>query len=300
MKKLLSITLILFVLSSYVITLRKESIEKKKKALKAFSKKFHHKNEDKIVKPKRNSKSKSGSSSSSAPPAASSSSSSSGTPKKGVNSLGVEIETEHQIIVNKFPFTLERCDQIVTFNADFVPNLNDFTVRKKGFFTMTAYHLNRLTTKSLASLDQSILLANQRVKPSQPQGAEFCLLIDGGNYEKPMLICGKNQEEYNVYSDLLEQFNDCRLGKMIGTGSLEANENIPGDGAKGSGDVKDACGFDGPMPSPDVMIAELEGKPKKPDMSTSNQGFWVPGGFKVPGAPIEEEKKKPRKVEYGF
>jgi hypothetical protein len=298
MKKLLSITLILFVFSSYVIAINKEKNLKKEEKMNAFSAKHHKKNEDQMDRPTRNSKAKNGTSAGA--PSNASGSSSSAALKKGVNSLGVMIETIHPIIVNKYPYSLDRCDQIVTFSTDYIPDVNDFTVRKKGFFTMSAYHLNRLTSKSLATLDQIIVLANQRIKPSEPQGAQYCILIDGGNYEKPMLVCGKNDEEKNVYLDLLEQFNDCRKGKSIGEGSLEFNEKIPGDGSKGSGEVKAACGFDGPMADPDTMIAELEGKEKPKDMSTDNEGFWVPGGFTTPGAPIEEEKKKNKKVSYGF
>jgi hypothetical protein len=297
MKKLLSITLILFVLISYVLTINKEKNLKKETKMNAFSAKHHKKNDDMLNRPKRNSKAKSGSS---AAPSSGASSSAAKVLKKGVNSQGVVIETVHPIIVNKYPYTLDRCDQVVQFETEFIPNVADFTVRTKGFFTLTAYHLNRSTSKSLASLDQVIVLANQRIKPSEPQGAQFCILIDGGNYEKPLLICGKNDEEKNVYLDLLEQFNDCRSGKTIGEGSLEFNDGKADPNAKHSGDIKDACGFDGPMADPDTMIAELEGKEKPKDMSTDNEGFWVPGGFKTPGAPIEEEKKKSKKVSYGF
>jgi hypothetical protein len=264
MKKLLSITLILFIIFNYIETKKTEKLEKRnKKSLRTVSKKA-------------NSKSKS----------------------KGdmaSNSLGlVLVDKNIRTIIDKAPYELERCDQIVAMNAEYIPNVDDFTKRAQGFFTLTAYHLNRFENHDAASLERAILWADQRIPPSEPQGAENCLLIDGGIYEKPLMVCFKTRDEFNVFKDLIGLFEDCRSGKMVGNGSLAHNEAAGGKGAKGSGDVAKACGFDGPMGNPDDMIAELEGKEKqvKEEVNGTDEGFWTPGSALVPGAPIEEVKAK--------
>ena len=140
-----------------------------------------------------------------------------------INSVGHEVDTP--MIVDKAPYKLDRCDQIVALEAEFVPDLEDFTVRKKAYFTITAFHLNRFETKDIAKLDQSLIFTNSRVKPSEPQGAENCLLIDGGNYEKTLLICLKNREEFDNLRALLDTLEDCRAGKLIGKAPVVENNS---------------------------------------------------------------------------
>jgi len=258
MKKLLSITLILFIIFNYISA---EKLEKnKKKSLRTVSNK------------KSKSKAKA---------------------TQNNNSLGNKLKDKKIVtIIDKAPYDLQRCDQIVAFNADYIPDTNDFTKRGKGYFTLTAYHLNRFEKKDVNSLEHTILLADQRTPISEPQGAENCILIDGGNYEKPIIMCFKNRDEFMTFNDLFTLMDDCRSGKMVGPGSTEHNETAAGKNAKGSGDIKNACAFDGPMPNPDVMIAELEGKETKEKEQVNDSGFWTPGPALVPGAPIEEPKKK--------
>ena len=263
MKKLLSITLILFIIFNYIETKKTEKLEKKnKKSLRTVSNKANSKSKSK------------------------------GAP--ATNSLGlVLVDKKIKTIVDKAPYELERCDQTVAMNAEYIPNIDDFTKRAQGYFTLTAYHLNRFEKKDGASLEHAILLADQRIPASEPQGAENCLLIDGGSYEKPILICFKTRDEFNIFKDLLSSMEDCRAGKMVGNGSLAHNETAGEKNSQHMGDIGRKCAFEGPVPDPDILIAELEGKEvKAKEEVKDDSGMWTPGKALVPGAPIEEEKKK--------
>lgn len=206
-----------------------------------------------------------------------------------INSLGHEVEVP--MIVDKAPFKLDRCDQIVALDAEFIPDLEDFTKRQKAYFTITAYHLNRFETKDIAKLEQSLLFTNSRVKPSEPQGAENCLIIDGGDYEKSLLLCLKNREEFDNIKNLLETYEDCRAGKMIGRGQVV--QNSKNDDKPALGDISKKCGIEeGSSFNPDVMLKESQDKKKEQKSPNGEEEFWIPAGDKVPGSPKEKESKK--------
>lgn len=205
-----------------------------------------------------------------------------------INALGHEVESP--MIVDKAPYKLDRCDQIVALEAEYVPDLQDFTQRKKAYFTITAYHLNRFESKDIAKLDQSLLFSNSRVKPTEPQGAESCLLMDGGDYEKALLLCLKDKEEFDNIRSLLDILQDCRAGKMIGKGQVVQNE-VKSD-KPALGDVAKKCGLEeGSSFNPDVMLKSSQEKKKEEKSPTGEEEFWVPAGDKVPGAKEKDEKK---------
>lgn len=208
-----------------------------------------------------------------------------------INSLGHEVE--QQMVVDKAPYKLDRCDQIVAFESDFISDLEDFTKRTKAYFTVTAYHFNRFEGKDINKLDQSILFSNSRVKSTEPQGAQYCLLIDGGDYEKPLLICLKDSEEFENIKTVLSTFEDCRAGRMVGKGSVAANASnnntASSDPSKGGiTEVVKNCGLGQGSMNPDDMIKESKDqKAAQNENSNEDNSYWIPGGHSVPGAPKE-------------
>jgi hypothetical protein len=260
----------LFIIFNYIEAKKTEKLEKKnKKSLRTVSNKANSKSKSKGA--------------------------------EAANSQGIILlDKKIKTIVDKAPYELERCDQTVAMSAEYIGDVADFTKRAQGYFTLTAYHLNRFEKKDAASLEHAILLADQRIPASEPQGAENCLLIDGGSYEKPMLVCFKTRDEFNIFKDLLSSFEDCRSGKMVGNGSLAHNEAAGGKASLHMGDLGKKCAFEGPVPDPDTLIAELEGKEvKAKEEVKDDSGMWTPGKALVPGAPIEEEEKKKTGPKFG-
>lgn len=279
MKKLLALTLIMFICLSKAhssdekLDNNKLKAEKRKEKSKSSALKSNLRNENKADKVEKVNKAD--------PPAAKT---------IYINSLGHEVDAP--MIVDKAPYKLDRCDQIVAFDAEYVPDLEDFTKRQKAYFTITAYHLNRFEGKDIAKLDQSLLFTNARVKPSEPQGAESCLLIDGGDYEKALLLCLKNKEEFDNIRSLLETLEDCRAGRMIGKGQVVQNTNKNND-KPALHDVVKKCGLEeGSSFNPDVMLKDSQDKKKQEKSPTGEEEFWVPAGDKVPGAPKDKDEKK--------
>jgi len=205
---------------------------------------------------------------------------------KSINTMGVEVDGK--TLIDKAPYKLDRCDQMVAIETDIIPDFDDYTKRIKNYVTITAHAISRFEKKDVSKLEQAITLESMRVAPSEPQGAKNCIYFDGGSYEKPMIICLKNQEEYDSFIAIIDDFKDCRAGKALGKVSTTPDKKDLD--APGPQDLKNSCGFDGPMASPDAIINALDEKKEEEKQESSD--FWIPGGHKVPGTKDEEEKKK--------
>jgi hypothetical protein len=282
MKKLLSITLILFICSSIVmskktrlidepttdkkedqdknVNLRKKSIEfesvHKIQAIKSLRTKTRTNKPRKVV----------------------------------VSTIGQEVDKNTTIFIDKAPFKITRCDQVVGFMSDFIPDDNDYTIRKKAFFTMSAYHFGKFTKKDINTLELAFVWSNSRTDAFMPIGAENCLSIDGGENIAHILLCAKNREEYNQYMDFIDNFSTCRRGQAWGTPMQEGPVVNPSDL------VKESCAAAGFTGNPDEIIAAMERKEAEKkaanDPKGKSGGWWIPGGFKVPGTPVPELNMK--------
>ena len=195
-----------------------------------------------------------------------------------LNSVGNEVKSNP--ILDKPPYTLQRCDQIVSIESEYIPDLNDYSIRENNYFTITAYHINRFSKKDINLLEQSILFGNSRNIPTEPIGAKNCLLIDGGEFEKSLLLCGKDDEEFLSLKQLLQSFDNCRAGISIGAVNTknQSKDKIPS-----IIELNKKCGNDGKGVSPQKLLDNLETKRKESEKN--DDSYWIPGGHSVPGAP---------------
>jgi len=265
MKKLLSITLILFIFSNIVISFKIDNPTKTDKKENLRKNQFEGVEKIHALKPLKRMRAT--------------------KPRiPVVSTINQEVDKNTTIFIDKAPFKITRCDQLVGFMADFIPDDNDYTIRKQAFFTMSAYHFGKFTKKDINTLEVAFEWSNSQRDAFMPIGAENCLSIDGGVNVKPILLCAKNREEYNQYLDFIDNFQDCRSGKAWGTPSQEPVKSNLGDSTKA------ACAAAGFTGNPDDIIAAMEAK-EKADKERSNPsgisgGWWIPGGFKVPGTPV--------------
>jgi len=203
------------------------------------------------------------------------------TPALFINAAGQVVD--QPMIVSTAPYVINRCDQIVAFKADLIPDLSDYTNRTSAYFTMTAYHLNVFDSNDSSTLKQSIILSFGKAAPTEPIGAQYCILNDGGD-DKPLLFCASNQADSDSFKAALSTFSDCRAGKIIGgdSSSSSASTNSTAVATPSMSDLAKSCGFDGPMASPSTLLQQNTDN-SAPD--PSSEDFWLPGGQKVPGAP---------------
>jgi len=197
------------------------------------------------------------------------------TKQDNFDSLGLKVD--QNVFLTKQPFALSRCDQIVSFEADLIPDLDDYTTRQASNFMITAYNINVFDKTDSAQLIKSILFTSGNKPPQSPLGALNCLSIDGGLLDGPLMFCLKDDKEYANISSVISLFEDCRNGGTLGP-------PLPAPPSKQKfkvpSSLKEAmqdCGLKGALKSPDELIAAAK--------STGDVGepYWSPAKEQVPG-----------------
>lgn len=95
-----------------------------------------------------------------------------------LNSVGrrVFVNNSTDIVLTNFPFMVSRCDQIVSFQAEYLNNWDEYRSRSNGSFVLTAHYAN-LFQSSPSQLLKSILLSSTTMAPRVLEGTGNCVVI---------------------------------------------------------------------------------------------------------------------------
>jgi len=197
-----------------------------------------------------------------------------------LNSVGrrIYISNVSDIILTKFPVHISRCDQIVTFNGSFIPNLREYRGRANATFVLTAHyaHMKKLGTEQLL---RSILLSETKIMPHKLRGSGNCLIIfskQGGDFSIP--ICLENRQQVENILTVLKNFSDCRGGIQIG------NEAGKLDKLKIAQMIR-GCSGKGKFVDPKELAEKLK-KARKDLLAKGlykDTNYFHPGSDNVPG-----------------
>lgn len=200
-----------------------------------------------------------------------------------LNSVGrkVYVSNSTDIVLTSFPFEVTRCDQVVSFNGSFIPDLAEYRARKPGHFTLTAHYANLFSGNNPKNLLRSILLSETTIAPRIFGGSGGCIMIYskfGGNNN--IQIClDDNLKEQNIL-EVLKTFNECRGGNSLN----RANKIDP---LKVAQMIK-TCSGKGKFVNPFNLIKKL----KKKNMKVHKDKDWFHPGFDgVPGTQGTENKE---------
>lgn len=119
------------------------------------------------------------------------------------------------VIVDKSPYKVTQCNQILMFNADYVTDLRDYRKRKQGFFIMNVLTIFLFDSKDAEKLIHSSNF-NQMHNMVQPlRGARGCLDFDGGKVTADITVCFKNEADTQGILDSVNSFQRCRNGDNL-------------------------------------------------------------------------------------
>ena len=119
------------------------------------------------------------------------------------------------LVLDKPPFKVKSCNQIIATNAQYIEDLKDFRKRKEGFFIITVLSIHLFQAKDATKL---IHVSNfpQMEKLTQPlKGAKGCIIADGGKSTADITICFKNEADTQALLDALRSFGKCRMGDSL-------------------------------------------------------------------------------------
>jgi len=193
-----------------------------------------------------------------------------------LNSIGrkVYVKNSSDIVLTKFPFEVTRCDQVVTFKADFIPDLKEYRARAKGFFTLTAHFANLFAEDNANKLLKSVLLSETNIAPRIFRGSGGCIMIyskDGPNNN--ISICLEDPKQQQNILEVMKTFTDCRGGS-----NLRKLDKLK------IADMIKTCGGKGKFVNPFKLIMKLQ-KKKKMKNYKKDANWFHPGSDNVPGTP---------------
>ena len=210
-------------------------------------------------------------------------------PKKGsggkhTNSIGLKVNKN--VLLNKWPFMISRCDQLVLFKAKYISDMGDYRFRKDGFFTISAYYVNQFRDKDAKKLDQSVLLTESTRRASHLRGARGCVVVNGGRHRQDIAMCLANKKQANNILQVLREFEKCRMGDDLQPISAAMIRKL----------IK-ACGKNGKFVNPFKLAKKINkkqnkkgGKKKKLRKFSNNPWYndrknhYHPAKLKVPGS----------------
>jgi hypothetical protein len=129
---------------------------------------------------------------------------------------------EDDLILKEFPFVLTRCDQIIHYNGEIIPDHTDYTKRKDVFITINAYHINIFDEEDPNTLRRSVLLPNSQISFINLRGGRGCLKIFNKMFnkmtvkikKKPILVCFGSMGRAGNLLKVFDFYNKCNTGKM--------------------------------------------------------------------------------------
>jgi hypothetical protein len=116
------------------------------------------------------------------------------------------------VIVNKAPYEITKCDQVIMLDAKRIGNPDDFTSRAPAFYTMSAYLINMFESKDNNKLLESINLAHIKVLPNLLQGSKTCLLFQDGYSDRNITLCLDDKLTLESIKKSYSDFMTCRMG----------------------------------------------------------------------------------------
>ena len=116
------------------------------------------------------------------------------------------------VVVNKSPYEITRCDQVIMLSAKRIANQDDYTSRAPAFFTMSAYLINMFESKDNNKLLESINLAHIKIIPDFLQGSKNCMRFQDSVNSRSIALCLDNQKTFEEIEKAFNNFMKCRAG----------------------------------------------------------------------------------------
>jgi len=194
----------------------------------------------------------------------------------GTNALLSEKgKSSEPIVLNKSPYKVTQCNQILFFEAEYITDLKDYRLRKKAFYSINVLSIYLFEKKDATKLIHSSNFT-QVSRLSQPlKGARGCIAVDGGPINADITICFKDEKKTNEILTAIRQFAKCRMGDNLVPISADKIAKLAKACSGLSDEKKD--------PVKDFeMSLELRSGNKWDD---DRNKFFQPSEIRVPGTP---------------
>lgn len=129
------------------------------------------------------------------------------TSTPGSNVVGKN-ELKSRIQAN--PYQVNKCDQIVQFEAQTLDDLNNFNAKSTKYFTLSMYSIAQFTENKPTAFEKLITIGAIQTFPDIITGSVSCVKFE--SYYKNIIICLKSKDEANNLLNAYKSFMKCRMG----------------------------------------------------------------------------------------
>lgn len=136
------------------------------------------------------------------------------TEKPGATGGGQHKQIQN-LVVDKFPWKISQCNQIVMFDAQYIDNLQDFRKKTNAFFTISIYEVSIFKERDAKSLIHLVPWDQTTFLTRKLRGGKGCLILDGGSASADVTMCFKKQQEAESILNTIEDFRRCRNGDNL-------------------------------------------------------------------------------------
>lgn len=111
------------------------------------------------------------------------------------------------------PYQVNKCDQIVQFQAQTLDDLNNFNVKSTRYYTLSMYSIAQFTENKPTAFENLITIGAIQTFPSIITGSVSCIKFE--SYYKNIIICLNSKEEANNLMNAYKSFMKCRMGDNL-------------------------------------------------------------------------------------
>ena len=179
------------------------------------------------------------------------------------------------IVLNKSPYKITQCNQILFFEAEYIIDLKDYRQRKKAFYSVNVLNVFLFESKDATKLIHSSNFTQSQRLTQPLKGARGCIAVDGGPVNADITICFKDEKKTNEILTAIRQFAKCRMGDNL----------VPIDPAKIKKLARACAGLSEEKKDPVKdfeMSLDLRSGNKWDD---DRNKFFQPSEIRVPGTP---------------
>lgn len=204
----------------------------------------------------------------------------------GTISKGGKIEVAGEsvpLIVDKAPFKIKACNQVIALDAEYIEDLKDYRKRKPGFFLITVLSIHLFQAKDATKLIHSANFSQIDKQIQALKGAKGCAMFDGGKVNADITVCFKSEADTQALLDAVKSYSKCRRGDNL----LPISEDKIKKLAAACGAKTEAATAENFEMSIDIRSGNK--------WDSDRAKFFQPKTIQVPGTPpivVEEPLKK--------
>jgi len=122
---------------------------------------------------------------------------------------------ERNLSIDKAPWRIKSCDQVVQISAQRLKDPEDYSLREPAFFTMSIYMINMFSGKDNTRLVESINVENIANVPDILKGTKTCLQFLDTRNAKNVSMCMEDSDRVDDVKEAFQRIMRCRMGDNL-------------------------------------------------------------------------------------